>query len=602
MSELNLPACPICQAPGNLVRQTRTMQDQTYTWYECQSCRSVLLSLGNDKWAYQKIGIEGQSQLLKKPLGVAELRDLLPTIQPLSSVAPVAPAAQVGQQQAKVEEPPPAQHPTRANTPPTGRKASSRLVVGAIAFLGLATLLVVSVVVVKLLLGNGAPASVPAISQATQTRPATYTPLAPTDTPTPRPTATWVPTFTPIAPTPTPTLDPQFLRGLDAIQSEVTRIRGLEQTQPISRTFLNHQELFAQAQHWVETEYEPGELETEARTLAAFGFIPRNYDLRRSLVAFYASQVAGFYDSKADTLYVVSNLRDNELPPVTQMAFAHEYAHGLEDQHFDLDTFLNVDQLNQDRQLARQALVEGSATVLMNEYYLALDMTDEELMDILLQALSSDGDALSSMPGEIASMVMFPYTEGASFVLTLYENGGWKAVNAAYADPPQSTEQILHPEKYLAREEPANVSLPPLADTLGGGWSLVKTDTLGEHQLSLYLNLILSDTAAITASEGWDGDCYALYASGDDDVLVLATAWDSAAERDEFVKAYEQFAAAKYGQPASGTQDAEMWWAAPHQAAILSWSDTHALIVIAPDMDTADRILKASRYADKPSS
>ncbi|MEJ2211026.1 MAG: hypothetical protein P8129_18585 [Anaerolineae bacterium] len=73
MSELNLPACPICHASGSLFRQTRTMQGQAYTWLECQSCGSVLLSLGNGQWAYQKIGREGQAHLLRKPLSAIEL-------------------------------------------------------------------------------------------------------------------------------------------------------------------------------------------------------------------------------------------------------------------------------------------------------------------------------------------------------------------------------------------------------------------------------------------------------------------------------------------------------------------------------------------------
>jgi hypothetical protein len=592
MPELNLAACPICRVPDNLVRQTRILRGQTYAWYECRACGSVLLSLGGDVWAYQKIGRQDQAHLLRKPLRTADLRELLLAKAPRPAAAPAVPPVRVpsGQPPARVAKPPSPQLPVRARTPPAGQKRRSRLAAGVLALLGLALLLIVVFVAARLVVGNEPLAAVPTAAQATQTWPATYTPLPPTNTPTPRPTATWVPTFTPLPPSPTPTLDPQLLRGLDDIQAQVVGLRGLEETRPITRTFLTTQDLFAYAQGWVDAEYGPGELEAEARTLAALGFVPRNFDLRHYLVSFYASQVAGFYDYTAKTLYIVSNLRDNKLPPLTQMSFAHEYAHGLEDQHFDLGAFLNGNSLDQDHQLARQTLVEGSATLLMDEYYLTLELSDQDLLDILIQVLSSDPDALSAAPGEIESMVMFPYTAGASFVATLYNDGGWEAVDAAFADPPQSTEQILHPDRYLVRDEPVVVSLPSLVDSLGSDWSLVSTDTLGEHELSLHLAQILSDDQAIVASEGWDGDRYALYARGDDDVLVLSTTWDSPADRDEFVQAYEQFAEAKYGQPASGTEDAQAWWDTPQQALILGWSDSGATVVLAPDMATATAV------------
>ena len=170
---------------------------------------------------------------------------------------------------------------------------------------------------------------------------------------------------------------------------------------------------------------------------------------------------------------------------------------------------------------------------------------------------------------------------------------GWRAIDAAYADPPQSTEQILHPEKYLERDEPVLVSLPPLTDTLGIGWERIDSETLGEFQTTLYLAQQVDQATAEQASAGWDGDEYAVYGRDEDDVLVLATVWDSAADREEFVSAYRQYATARYGQDPSQTERDAIWWQTPDEAAALSWLAEQTFVVVGPDVATVERVLAA---------
>jgi hypothetical protein len=116
--------------------------------------------------------------------------------------------------------------------------------------------------------------------------------------------------------------------------------------------------------------------------------------------------------------------------------------------------------------------------------------------------------------------------------------GGYGAVNDAYENLPLSSEQILHPEKYLAGEEPVDVDIrDDLAAVFGSGWTLDTRDTLGELQLKVWLREggLLGDQARI-ATEGWGGDRIALLAAPDSggDVIVISTAWDSAADAAEF--------------------------------------------------------------------
>lgn len=149
----------------------------------------------------------------------------------------------------------------------------------------------------------------------------------------------------------------------------------------------------------------------------------------------------------------------------------------------------------------------------------------------------------------------FTYGQGEAFVAALRDEGGWDAVDAAYADPPVSTEQILHPEKYFgARDDPTPVALPDPAAALGDGWTLVHENALGELQTAVLLaNQEASGfgplpEAAAAAAAGWDGDRYALWTDGQAEVLVWRSVWDGDAEAAEFVAALRDREEARTGQ------------------------------------------------------
>jgi hypothetical protein len=198
---------------------------------------------------------------------------------------------------------------------------------------------------------------------------------------------------------------------------------------------------------------------------------------------------------------------------------------------------------------------------------------------------------MAATPAIIRETFGFPYRYGLDFVSLLQEEG-WGAVDAAYADPPQSSEQILHPEKYLSRDEPQIMALPPLTDTLGTGWRLVEAETLGEFQTSLYLAQQVDRSTANLASQGWDGDQYVVYVNDDAVLLAFASVWDSPADREEFVSAYGQYAEAKYGQPPTLTSESEIWWESPVQVAVLTWAGEHALVILGPDRQTTVKVLQ----------
>jgi len=145
------------------------------------------------------------------------------------------------------------------------------------------------------------------------------------------------------------------------------------------------------------------------------------------------------------------------------------------------------------------------------------------------------------VPTYIRNGLLFPYDEGATFVGKLIEEGGFDRVNKALADPPVSTEQILHPDKYLLtpRDEPLPVTIPPLTSTLGAGWTYADTGTLGEFDFSEILRENGAGAPADSA-DGWGGGKYDLYQNGNNALLFIDSRWDTASEANEFYNAMQE--------------------------------------------------------------
>lgn len=449
------------------------------------------------------------------------------------------------------------------------------------------------------------PTATSAIPSTTPTAPAATQVVAgsqpsdttvPSSTPTPTPSATAVPSLPP--PTSRPTRTPlpgvapsgQVLATIEAIELEMETLRGLEGTSSMTRTLMTREELTRYLEHQFEEEYPPQEVDADTRVLIALNFVSAGIDLRQVLLDLYASQVLGMYEEEVDTLFIVT---DGAFDLSDRLTLAHEFVHGLQDQVYGLDRFIDEDSLNDDQFLARMALVEGDATLAMTEYLLAHvdELSQADLLS--LQEENEDGaEALAAAPTILQETLAFPYSYGTEFVTAL-QGRGWQAVDAAYADPPQSTEQILHPAKYLEGDAPQLVSLPPLTDTLGAGWSRIDEETLGEFQTRLYLAQEVDPAAAGEASAGWDGDRYVVYGRDGDDVLVLVSVWDSEADRQEFVAAYRQYVTGYYGLEPSRTEGSEIWWETPDEVTVLGWQADRTFIVVGPDVDTAGRVVAA---------
>lgn len=338
----------------------------------------------------------------------------------------------------------------------------------------------------------------------------------------------------------------------DRISGDMVRIRGLELVEPLDIAQQDRGELREYLLQSIEEEYPEEDQQRDLRIMVLFGLAEDGIDLGDLQTDLLGEQVAGYYDPETDEMVVVTSNTSGDLSASDEVTFAHEVVHALQDQAFDLMSIQGED-LTDDQGLAITALIEGDATVGQIQY-----MVENPGLLLELQAELEDLDTavLDSAPRFLSETLYFPYEGGADFVTVLYDVGGWDLVNEAYSNLPQSTEQILHPEKYLDGEAPIEVVAIDPSPIVGDEWEVLDVNTFGELIIGIFLDSgHVRPSTALEAAEGWGGDEYVVVATDEDIALVWTIEWDSEAEAEEFftvLSAHERNRFDVGGGPAEG--------------------------------------------------
>jgi len=349
-------------------------------------------------------------------------------------------------------------------------------------------------------------------------------------------------------------LSPDLSQQLDGIEARTISLRGLAPLDSVSLFFPTRDELQQFLIETFESDFGPQIAEAQRLFYVAFDLLPPEFDLRASLLEFYGQQIGGFYDTEAQAMNVIllsGQQPGDSLPLLENIIYSHEFVHVLQDQHFDLDALLaGVDpHTNGDAYLARLALIEGDATFVMNDY--TVELVQEDPFGALLQIgsnLTADNLTIpAGTPQILADELLMPYLAGESFVRYLFNSGGWDEVNFAYQNPPQSTEHILHPERYVAGDNPIVLQLRDQSANLPGAWQAVRGGVLGEFYLRAYLDTQLNNAEQIqSAALGWGGDAFQIYQNESGELAwALQLAWDTAEDADEFVNTMAAFIGAQ---------------------------------------------------------
>jgi hypothetical protein len=318
------------------------------------------------------------------------------------------------------------------------------------------------------------------------------------------------------------------------IERQVAAIRGLEFKKPVDYQVLNRKQIKQTMAGKLDEVYSEKEFKDMGEAMAAVGLLPTGYPLREKYIDLLGEQVAAFYDQHTHKLYMYEDASlDNAQ---NRVVLAHELTHALQDQHFSLKRLPLEIKTNDDRAVAASALVEGDATLVMSEFMLK-NLSKQMFKDSVVSSFTQNMKQLETAPRYLREMLVFPYLRGQEFCATLFGAGDYSSITKAYAKPPSSTAQILHPQKYLAtpREEPIAIAWP---QTAVRGEKPVADNCVGELGMRILFTEWLDASTAERAAAGWRGDRYLYFTGGQ--ALVWKTVWATAADAAEFFAAEKQ--------------------------------------------------------------
>lgn len=441
--------------------------------------------------------------------------------------------------------------------------------------------------------------------------PPTPTPV-PTLTPTPPPTNTPVPTPTfapdPIilptaeiiyeTPTPTSVFPTDLDQRLDAITYKTSVVRDLPTTELVPYELIDQSEF--RRMFLEDLEEDAKELALDTRLYQRLGILGPDDDLAQLLTDVFSDIVLGFYETEGNKMYVISDKETFSLND--RLTVAHEVTHALQQYEFDIGGMLDELEGYDDRRMALRSLIEGDA--LISELLYMLTYFDEdEQAEVESNRGNQDLAAFRAAPVFIQNTITFPYTWGYQFAVYLYlKNNNFGSVNLAYGALPASTEQIIHPEKYDAAEEPVEVSIPDPTELLKPGWAEIDRNVMGELFLRSYLESDLGRETAAMAAAGWGGDEFLLLETPTWDALVIHSIWDTEEDAVEFAESFRA-----HGQAASGQEWSEVAYSdtpghilvASNREATGIWtSGDEVRVIVAPDLRSTQALFAALDFLD----
>jgi hypothetical protein len=308
-----------------------------------------------------------------------------------------------------------------------------------------------------------------------------------------------------------------------AALTTVVRLRHLEPRTRIRHRIVDRAQLVERVVSQLDSDVPARAVAATEDLYYALGLVDAAFDFRRATVSLLDQELAGLYDPRDKTLYVDTALRGAQ----SDAAIAHELVHGLQDQHFDLGALTAWRDDGSDARSAVQSLAEGDATSAMLDVQLeqqgrsALDLSDSDLAD----PPEPRDESAAGVPGVLLRSLLAPYVDGTRFVHRLRRAGGWKAVDAAWRNPPISTRELLEPNSWPDRAPPESIAVP--VGPVGGIVPVAYHDVLGQQGLRVVLEEWNGTEVARAAARGWSGDRVAVFAEGDRRAAAVHTRFDT---------------------------------------------------------------------------
>ena len=335
----------------------------------------------------------------------------------------------------------------------------------------------------------------------------------------------------------------QLFADIGQIESDLSSITGLAFTRKVPYAIIDRSQLRQFLEDRMKQSIKPEDIRADELTLKMLGLLPQDFDLRKSTVDLLTEQAAAFYDYHKKKLFILDNNGGAE----AKFALVHELAHALADQHFRLDKYIHDGARSDDAQTARMAVMEGQASWLMSAYMSKQaggpPEVPEAVLKVMASSLESGADhypVFSQAPLYIRESLVFPYAQGMVFQDAIFRKAGREGFGQVFLDAPVSTQQILHPEKYLEQAKP---SLPPFPQSPARkGFRTLAEGTLGELDYRVLLTEFIGKSEGESMAAHLVGSVYQLREEKRDKspVLAFAAVWDSQDSARQYFNFYRE--------------------------------------------------------------
>ncbi len=337
-------------------------------------------------------------------------------------------------------------------------------------------------------------------------------------------------------------------RVIPELMHSAERVRNLRFARTVPVLVQDRERITA----YVESQIEEDDLERARVVYTALDLLPASLDVRALLLRLMGEQIVGYYDADAKSLCVRDDVMrafaeaeaddDGELGEA-RIVLVHELVHALQDQNLGLSAHIH-EKRDTDADNAFHALVEGDATLAMIAYALEREQIPlhkltgnpaqvRSLSDVVRRTPLA-GTELEQAPAILRVPLLSAYVDGLSFCASLHGASGWSAVDRAHTNPPRSTEEVLHPERFAHRVAPGLVNLPELPAIAAAGYRRVQEDTLGELEMGVYFSQGADEAQGREAADGWEADRLRVYEAKDKGAAVVwASRWHSEHDADQ---------------------------------------------------------------------
>ncbi|MBM4404996.1 MAG: hypothetical protein FJ039_02275 [Chloroflexi bacterium] len=379
---------------------------------------------------------------------------------------------------------------------------------------------------------------------------------------------------------------PNSLRAnVQIYDQRVSEIRGLSLQTPPGRRLVSQKNLDL----IVQQSFIFRDISDEKRfsqMLTALGLLPPSVDFFDLMNSLEGKALLGYFYPSTNQIFIVQ--RGPSFTQAEEQVYVHEYLHALQDANALLPDLLRPYGADADASRAVLALIEGDA-MLTEGLYMQRFLPG----DAIAVAPNSDlAPLLAEAPPVLRALERFVYVDGLAFVTELHRRGGWEAVNRAYQDRPVSSEQVLHIEKYLARESPVALRPPSILLSRVDAWRVASGGVFGELLYRTLLEIHIGRDAASQAAAGWGTDSYVhMKATGGEtgEAVALVANWDTQNDAREFFEAYRESLRAQGASPESSGSDVRA--AAGGRYHYIGIRDRRTTIIVADSQTSADHFI-----------